>query len=109
MANLGLCRAQQADLVESTTLLREALAALRGIKGSAGRSQTHAMAGSLAELLQVQGCHSEAEALYREALEGRRKTLGDRHPATRKVAEALVATLAETGPRRGGDVARARG
>ena len=37
---------------------------------------------NLARLLYDQGKLSEAEPLYREALEGRRRTLGDTHPGT---------------------------
>ena len=37
---------------------------------------------NLAVLLKAQGKLVEAEPLYREALEGRRRTLGDTHPNT---------------------------
>ena len=54
---------------------------------------TQAMLGNLAELLSSQGQAAEAEALYREAIEGRRRTLGENHAATKQLEEALQRML----------------
>jgi tetratricopeptide (TPR) repeat protein len=43
---------------------------------------TSALINNLANLLKGQGKLSDAEPLYREALAGRRRTLGDEHPST---------------------------
>jgi hypothetical protein len=50
---------------------------------------------SLGPLLQAQGKYDEAEALLREALEGRRRQLGDEHPITLTVSQSLDALLKE--------------
>ena len=49
----------------------------------------------LASLLHDQGKYDEAEPLLREALEGRRRQLGDEHPITLKIKQALDALLKE--------------
>ena len=48
----------------------------------AGGQTTSFTLGTLASELKVQGKFDEAEPLYREALEMRRETLGNRHPKT---------------------------
>jgi hypothetical protein len=44
-------------------------------------------------LLKDQGQLEEAEPLLREALDGRRETLGDRHPATQNSISNLAGLL----------------
>jgi hypothetical protein len=48
---------------------------------------------TLALQLYVKGDYSTAETLYRRALEGRRRVLGESHPGTRLTARALEETL----------------
>ena len=55
----------------------------------------HMAMANLAELLHAQGEANEAEALYCEALGGRRRTLGETHPATLQLVETLKALRAD--------------
>ena len=91
MCNLGLCLARLGDLNESGELISQALAAMRN-QGDEAISHVQAMVGTLAELRQAQGRLIEAEALYSEAFIGRRKLLGERHPVTLRLCEALAET-----------------
>ena len=47
----------------------------------------------MAVLLRAQGHLADAEPLHREALEGRRQTLGDRHPDTLTSLESVIGLL----------------
>ena len=51
----------------------------------------------MAGLLQDQGKLSDAEALYREALDGRRRTLGDAHPGTLNSINNMAGLLQDQG------------
>ena len=53
----------------------------------------------LAKELQVQGKYEEAEPLYREALEVKRETLGNRHPSTLASIRGLGNLLKAKGDR----------
>jgi hypothetical protein len=50
---------------------------------------------NLASLLRVQGKYDEAESLYRESLEGLRRTLGNEHPDTLQAKRNLEKLLSE--------------
>ena len=52
---------------------------------------------NLALLLKTQGKLGEAEPLYREALDGRRRTLGDSHPSTLTSINNLAGLLQAQG------------
>ncbi len=52
---------------------------------------------SLATLLQAQGKLGEAEPLFREALDGQRRTLGDSHPDTLLSINNLASLLQAQG------------
>jgi len=56
-----------------------------------------ALQNNLAKLLQDQGKLNEAEPLFREALEGRRRTLGDTHPSTLNSINNLGLLLEDQG------------
>jgi hypothetical protein len=99
-ANLAVCLARQGYLDEPTKLLRDSLDGLLRLPmgGSSSRpsgrtlhqamsqsSQTYGIMAMLAELLRAQGQREEALRLYTDAIEGRRRTLGEVHPATRKL------------------------
>ena len=55
---------------------------------------------NLAQLLQAQWRLAEAEALAREALAGRRSTLGDAHPHTQTSYQTLLGLLTAQGKHR---------
>ena len=72
----GTCKDHYRDAL-SLELLSARLQAERANGESTGFTLS-----TLAKELQAQGKYNEAEPLYREALEGRRATLGNRHPNT---------------------------
>jgi tetratricopeptide (TPR) repeat protein len=58
---------------------------------------TSALINNLANLLSDQGKLGEAEPLYREALAGRRRSLGDEHPSTLTSINNLAILLSDQG------------
>ena len=62
---------------------------------------------NLAQLLQAQWRLAEAEALAREALAGRRSTLGDAHPHTQGTHQLLQRLLTAQGKHREARVLKA--
>ena len=58
---------------------------------------TSVLISSLAKLLNAQGELDQAEALYSEAMEGRRSALGDRHPDTLVAIDSMSQLLQARG------------
>ncbi|XRB25368.1 kinesin light chain [Pseudoscourfieldia marina] len=58
---------------------------------------TSALLMSVAELLKKQGKYTDAEPLYREALDGKRRELGDAHPDTLESINNLASLLKKQG------------
>lgn len=90
-SNLGLCNARLGRLDESAQLIAAAHEGLK--RRSAHDPRVASLAASLAEIRHRQGRLQEAEALYREALEGRRANLGEAHPMTVELVELLASPL----------------
>ena len=88
----GQCMDYYRDAL-SLELLRARLQAKR----ASGQAITHSTLSRLARELQVQGKYDEAEPLYREALEVRRETLGNRHQKTLAAINNLGALLLAKG------------
>ena len=88
---LGRLSRLQGRLDESATLLSTALDRMRNTLGPL-HSHAHQAMEHLAQLLLMRGgarAKEQAAGLLREALDGRKASLGERHPVTRKV-EALL-------------------
>jgi tetratricopeptide (TPR) repeat protein len=87
MVHAAIDRTLKGGHTELDALLSEALREWLAAEGRAALMRmpreeraTSALQNQLGLLLQDQGKRDEAEQLYREALEARRATLGDRHP-----------------------------
>lgn len=95
--NLADALADRDDLDGALACMQRVLAIEEQLFGSSLHARRAIHRHHLARVHQLRQECDQAEALFREALEIRRQTLGERHPLTQSTAKALAGLLTEQG------------